>query len=219
MSEEAAKGMRALVPCPACQKEDSLFVEHREVNFMYGVGEDEAELSAEIPLYTCSSNDCGFEYMDDEGDMLEHEAVCKYLGILTPSEITKIRQEDLGLNSMGELADLTGLGPASIQRWESGSSTQSKSNDMKLRMVRILAQLVGDPVSAREVIRRIGSGEVSGVDLQKPKPRMEAKPVHEAFGAIANQVKKGERVFDAVLEAGKNFDPGAGWWPTAEQVV
>ena len=65
-----------------------------------------------------------------------HEAVCEELGLLTPKEITFIRKNLYHMSSMKEFAKLTGLGSASLQRWESGSSMQNPANDKYLRLLR-----------------------------------------------------------------------------------
>lgn len=62
-----------------------------------------------------------------------HGAVCRHLGLLTPSEIKDIRtRRDM---SQAAFAELTGLGEATIARWERGDVTQNRGNDRFLRMV------------------------------------------------------------------------------------
>jgi len=34
-----------------------------------------------LPLRRCSA--CGFEFFDNESDVLQHEAVCNHLGVMT----------------------------------------------------------------------------------------------------------------------------------------
>ena len=68
--------------------------------------------------------------------MIQHEALCKRLGILTPKEITFIRKNLYHMSSMKEFAKFTGLGSTSLQRWESGSGMQSTANDKYLRLLR-----------------------------------------------------------------------------------
>ena len=52
--------------------------------FIYGAGDDGVELVVEIPVRTCSS--CG-QYTDDQAEDIRHDAVCRHLGVLTPTEI------------------------------------------------------------------------------------------------------------------------------------
>ena len=67
----------------------------RDHTFVYGVGDAATELAARLPVRRCDH--CGFDYLDDEGERLKHEAVCRHLGVLPPKEIRHIR-ERLGLS-------------------------------------------------------------------------------------------------------------------------
>ena len=62
---------------------------------------------------------------------MQHNAVCHYLGRLTPDEIVALRKR-LGLTQAG-LAEKTGIGIASIKRWENGTVIQNASLDGQLR--------------------------------------------------------------------------------------
>ena len=108
--------------------------------FIYGVGDEAVELSADIPVHSCAR--CGASYTGTEAERIEHEAVCRHLGVLTPEEIRGIRKR-YGL-SRAAFARLTGFGKASLARWERGELIQNVSSDRYLR-------LLLDP----EVIRRL----------------------------------------------------------------
>ncbi|TQV88352.1 type II TA system antitoxin MqsA family protein [Aliikangiella coralliicola] len=88
-------------------------------------------LPVKLPVFSCP--DCGFEYTAQEAEQIKHNAICNHLGILNPHEITQLR-ESHGL-SKRRFATLTGLGYASISRWESGQLLQSKANDKFLRLL------------------------------------------------------------------------------------
>ncbi len=96
-----------------------------------------------VPLRTCTS--CGFEFLDEVAEDLKHDATCHHLGLLTPSEIRAIRKQ-YGLKRH-EFAAVTGLGEATIGRWESGAIYQSSANDNFLRLLR-------DPRNMLELQRR-----------------------------------------------------------------
>jgi transcriptional regulator with XRE-family HTH domain len=85
--------------------------------------------SATVPRGTCSV--CGAHVYPYEALVLQHEAVCRSLGVLTPREIVNGRK-GLGI-SQEEFAKLASLGVASIRRWERGACIQSKSSDRHLR--------------------------------------------------------------------------------------
>ena len=98
---------------------------------VYGSGEAVAELAVRLPVRRCDH--CDFDYLDDEGECLKHEAVLGHLGLLTPREIRDIR-ERLGL-SRSALAELTGIGEASLSRWERGVEIQTLGYDRYLRLL------------------------------------------------------------------------------------
>ena len=99
--------------------------------FVYGADQAAAELAARLPVRRCAS--CDFDYLDEEGERLKHEAVCRHLGVLTPQEIRGTR-ERLGL-SRSALSKLTDVGEASLSRWEGGIKIQTPAYDRYLRML------------------------------------------------------------------------------------
>lgn len=121
-------------PCPQCGS--AVDTEMYQHTFRYGDGDAAADIAVVLPLRRCAQ--CDFEYLDHEGERAKHEALCRHLGVLTPGEIRGMR-EPLGL-TRAQFADLTGLGVASLNRWENGSSVQSVAND---RYLRLLAQGAG----------------------------------------------------------------------------
>lgn len=88
--------------------------------------------SVRLPVLRC--RDCSFEWFDDTAERLRHEAICRHLGVLSPSEIRAIR-EQRGW-SQAKFAELTGLGKASLSRWESGQLIQNAGYDKLLRLLR-----------------------------------------------------------------------------------
>ena len=117
--------------CPICDgPAETLWCLHE---FTYGVGDDAVELSADLPYGRCKA--CDFEFLDSDGERCKHEAVCKHLGVLSPWEIKDIRLR-YSMNR-AEFARLSGLGEATLARWENGTVTQNRAND---RYLRLLAQ-------------------------------------------------------------------------------
>jgi DNA-binding transcriptional regulator YiaG len=74
------------------------------------------------------------EFLDDGAEELQTDAVCNHLGVLTPKEILAVRH-DAGL-TRASFAELTGLGEATLARWETGTLIQSASSDRYLRLLR-----------------------------------------------------------------------------------
>jgi putative zinc finger/helix-turn-helix YgiT family protein len=99
--------------------------------FAYRDGASNVLLVAEIPVVSCTA--CGETYTDVGAEEAQHEAVCRHLGRLTPAEIKELRERN-GF-SQAKLAEITGIGIASIKRWESGSLIQNASLDARLRSV------------------------------------------------------------------------------------
>ena len=134
-------------------------VRHRHV-FRYGRGETEVDIEVELRVRVCG--ECGFEFLDEEGERLKHEAVCRHLGVLSPQEVRDIRGRYRMTRSA--FAEMTGLGEATLGRWETGAGIQSHAND---RYLRLLAQSGG-------VSRSTSTGE--GVDPGSSGLRA---PIHE----------------------------------------
>ena len=125
--------------------------------FIYGMGAGAVELTADVPVHTCSR--CAVSYTGDEAEIARHEAVCHHLGVLTPAEIRSLRERyDM---SRAAFARLTGLGEATLARWERGEVIQNIANDRYLR-------LLLDP----GVVRRLSS-LADGADVITPSPSAE----------------------------------------------
>ncbi len=115
--------------CPICDgKAETHWCQH---DFLYGVGDDAVELRAELPFGRCDA--CDFEFLDHDGERRKHEAVCKHLDILSPWEIKDIRLRHK--MSRAEFARISGLGEATLARWERGHVTQNRANDHYLRLI------------------------------------------------------------------------------------
>ena len=99
--------------------------------FQYGSGASATDLTVRVPVRRCDG--CDFDCLDDEGERIMHEAVCHHLGVLTPSEVLGIREHH-GL-SRAAFAKITGIGEASLSRWENGIKVQTPANDRYLRLL------------------------------------------------------------------------------------
>ena len=116
--------------CPMCGGKDitSTWSIHA---FEYGTGESSVGLQARVPVRQCGK--CEFEYLDEEAERLKQIAICDHLGVLPPDEIRRIR-EDHGI-TRAAFAEVSGLGEASLNRWENGLSIQNYANDRYLRLL------------------------------------------------------------------------------------
>lgn len=85
----------------------------------------------DVPVEVCPK--CGEKYFGSVAARVQHEAVCRSLGLLTPAEIQAIR-ERLG-PTQAEFARLTGIGEATISRWERGRILPNRAMDRYLRLL------------------------------------------------------------------------------------
>ena len=139
--------------CVQCGAPGVTTMLHRD-SFSYGLGADAAKLHTTIPVRCCGA--CGFECVDDEGMLIRHQAVCKHLGVLGPTEVRAIR-ECHGLNRE-TFARITGLEEATLGKWENGAEIQGRADDNYLRLLEFpenLESLRGFQISRKSrVIRR-----------------------------------------------------------------
>lgn len=162
--------------CDACGA-DAISAESHVQTFTYGVDEEAVELSAAVQVSKCMH--CGISYTDDRAEMARHEAVCKHLGVLTPSDIRQVRK-DICQMTRAEFAELTGLAESSIGRWESGATIQSTANDRYLRLLRY-----------PDVLHRLR--KMGGTEEQR-------FPVHREFRAL-----RGSRELGKLKQRGEVF--------------
>jgi len=124
--------MKESIPevCPNCGS-DHFKETEREQRFLYGTPDNAATLVAKVPVNTCLA--CGFEFTDERAEDARNEAVCRHLGLLTPTQITALRKAyDM---SRSEFAELAKVGTASLARWESGLLLQNSANDQLLYLL------------------------------------------------------------------------------------
>lgn len=117
--------------CPDCGS-TNLTTRFAPDRFTYGVGPDAVQLQVDVPFHRCG--DCGFEYTDAEAEDLRHEAVCRHLGVLVPSEIRDLRNSYH--LTRAEFAEATRIGAASLARWETGQLIQNPANDNFLYLLK-----------------------------------------------------------------------------------
>ena len=94
-------------------------------------------LNATITVHSCT--ECSFEFTGEGADSARHESVCHHLGLLTPTEVHNIRK-DMSM-SKAEFARQTGIGEASLSRWERGYLLQSAAMDNLLYLLSLPGNL------------------------------------------------------------------------------
>lgn len=85
----------------------------------------------DVPVEVCPK--CGEKYLGPAAARVQHAAVCRALGLMTPAEIQAIRQR-LGA-TQAEFARLTGIDEAAISGWERGSILPNRAMDRYLRLL------------------------------------------------------------------------------------
>ena len=108
--------------------------------FIYGAGSGAVELTADVPVHTCSR--CRVSFTGEKAEIARHDAVCRHLEVLTPGEIRAIRVF-YGM-SRAAFARLTGFEELALARWERREIIQNTSSDRYLRLLR-------DPVIFRRL--------------------------------------------------------------------
>ncbi len=116
--------------CPLCGGHRVTTSMHRHT-FSYGSGESAVELTVDVPVRRCEP--CNFDYLDEVAEDAEHEAICQHFGVLPPGEIRRIREGHR--MTRARFAEVTGLGEASLNRWENGLTIQTQAYDKYLRLL------------------------------------------------------------------------------------
>lgn len=126
--DTAVGGQAGDFACPDCGGHSTITVLHDDT-FEYGSGDYPVTLHAVVPVHCCSQ--CEFEYLGREGRLIKHEAVCRHLGLLAPTEIRRIREKH-SLNR-ASFAAVTGLSEKTLSQWENGAVIQNAAYDKYLR--------------------------------------------------------------------------------------
>ena len=133
MTDVAPPSEAQVERCLSCEEAPAT-LSYETQSFNYGPVSDGVVLSAVVPVWSCEG--CGEQYLGPEAEDIKHDAVCAFLGRMTPSEIKSLRLSFQMLQD--QFADFTGYGIASIKRWETGAQIQSESVDKHLRLLRAL---------------------------------------------------------------------------------
>ncbi len=171
--------------CPICGEAQVNTYNHPDT-IKYGSGESAVKLQVELPVRRCDS--CDFEYLDQEGERIKHEAVCRHLGVLTSVEIRRIR-EQYGM-TRSSFSQVTGLGEATLNRWENGVLIQNRANDCYLRLLAMhdifdrLSRLPDRPFPSQELDPEAGGNRQDfskATVLGTKRPPKKPASVHVKF--------------------------------------
>ena len=129
----------------------------RQQTFPYLSGGKQVDITASIPIFVCE--DCGYAFFGQRGEEARQNAICRFLGVQTPKEIEQVR-EAAGL-ARAQFCEISGFGIASLQRWESGATTQSLSSDRLIYLLRF-----------PENLERLRQRNAAGFDVPRTSDRM-----------------------------------------------
>lgn len=162
--------------CAQCGAQTVETVEQRHT-FRYGSGESAADLTVELPVRRCTA--CGFEFLDQQSEEIKLEAICEHLRVLSPAGIRRIRTRH-GM-TQAEFAEVTGLGTASLVRWENGSMNHTRAYDRYIR-------LLDSPNVMRRLKRLAG---LAGTPIEQAHPGDERWRVRK----VTEDVRRHQRAF------------------------
>jgi putative zinc finger/helix-turn-helix YgiT family protein len=110
--------------CAECGS-SNLTWSQEEYRFQYGKGAEAIELSAKVEVQKCG--ECGFSSMGPTAERACHDAICEHLGLMKPDQIKGLR--DYCKLTQAEFSKITGLGEATLSRWERGIVIQNEAYD------------------------------------------------------------------------------------------
>ena len=126
-----------------------------------------------MPVRACS--DCDLQFVDHVGARIETEAIYRYHGLLTPWQIRTIRERRK--LSRKAFAEITGLGEATIKRWETGATPQNRGNDRYLRTL--------DTPAGWAELQRIANGERQSSSVAAPATSSTTKRISSGSVSVS----------------------------------
>jgi DNA-binding transcriptional regulator YiaG/DNA-directed RNA polymerase subunit RPC12/RpoP len=156
-----AEAKSTLIKCPNCGS-DRVDTHRQPDTFVYGIGDAAVQLSAVVPFHECA--ECGFEFTDSEAEDARHEAICRHLGVMTPTEVAEVRQHYE--MTRATFAERSRIGEASLARWETGQLIQNAANDDYLYLLSFQQNM--DRLEWRRSCDRLSTDEPAN---RNPSPR------------------------------------------------
>src|SRR5258706_1974658 len=114
MDKQRKETLASSLSCINCEGTE-IATSFEQQTFLYG--KEGVKLQAEVPVRTCLK--CGFQFTDADAEEAREQAVRNYLDVPSAVELAAIRKKYI-LNRV-EFGQLSGLGSASLARWESGA--------------------------------------------------------------------------------------------------
>lgn len=113
-----------IVECPSCGSVELSITQETE-SFQISDSGQPVTLSIPVNVYSCNSCDLSFSTEDSSEN--KHNAICHYFGVLAPREVRAVREQYE--YSQAEFSELSKIGKASLNRWETGLLIQNQAND------------------------------------------------------------------------------------------
>ena len=118
--------------CPFCDAHGLTAVQKTKT-FGYGVGEMQVAVRAQLPYLRCPN--CDAEIETEETGRLAEDAGRRALGMMVGKDLKNFRNDVLGL-SIRDMSRITGVGTASLIRWEKGKLRPNRSMDLLMMILR-----------------------------------------------------------------------------------
>lgn len=168
--------------------------------FIYGREPTAVQLIADIPVHSCTQ--CDISFLGEAAGAIQHEAVCRHHGVLTPDEIRELRAS-YGM-SRAAFARLTGFGEATLARWERREVIQSTSSDRYLRLLK-------NPVNVDDLLSLTDTGDSRDADSSgKADESGERAAVDAVLAALSTwlSTQEVEDIYARAAEATGEETPG-----------
>lgn len=121
MDKQRKETIASALSCINCEGTE-IATSFEQQTFLYG--KEGVKLHAEVPVRTCLK--CGFQFTDADAEDARDQAVRNYLDIPSAADFAAIRKK-YNLSRV-EFGQLSGLGSASLARWEAGSLIPNIAN-------------------------------------------------------------------------------------------
>ena len=179
--------------CPSCG-EPGVQWRDAQHEIIHGVGKEAVWLKVMVPVGKCSV--CEYEFIGEAAQIKAHDAVCRHLGVLTPSEVREVR-EQRGL-SHAQLAHELGVDEARVKRWERGAGVQSVEHDALLRKWPNFMGPDVSPAGAFQVGDFIWLAEEIGKPVVMEWGTMTSRTRAKAFRVVKTRIEDGTVTLDLV---------------------
>src|SRR5579864_768409 len=167
MNKHRIEEPEIVTACPNCGGADVVTAREQQT-FLYGA--EGTPLKAIVPVRICKA--CAFQFTDFEAEEAREQAIRDHLQLPSAEQVQAIRK---AYGTRAAFAELSGLGSASLARWELGTLMPSTANARYLFLL-----------NYEDNIRRVKEKFLEHrIDSQVPQPANQCR----VFRAIQHEVE------------------------------